>query len=329
MFNNNEWLNQVTEAVIDPEREIVDPHHHLWPPGPLHYDLPELLGDTGGGHSVTQTVFIECGSSYSTDGPEHLRCVGETRYVADAAIKSRELSEQATIAGIVAHADLRSDKLEEILDAHEEAAQGLFKGIRHQAASDSTPDLAIPAPAKPKLLMSEDFRRGVKRLGERRLSFDAWIYHHQLPELIDLAKAIPTTKIVLDHFGTPLGVGPYETKKSEIFEQWKKDIKQLAELPNTYAKLGGLAMPDNGFEWHTRATPPSSDEIVASQRHYYDFTIDCFGPSRCMFESNFPVDRLSLSYTVLWNAFKKMTVAFSDSEKDDLFSGVARRVYRL
>ena len=329
MFNNNEWLNQVTEAVIDPEREIVDPHHHLWPPGPLHYDLPELLGDTGGGHNVTQTVFIECGSSYLVDGPEHLRCVGETRYVADAATKSRERLEQATIAGIVAHADLRSDKLEEILDAHEEAAQGLFKGIRHQAASDSAPDLAIPAPAKPKLLMSEDFRRGVKRLGERRLSFDAWIYHHQLPELIDLAKAIPTTKIVLDHFGTPLGVGPYATKKSEIFEQWKKDISKLAELPNTYAKLGGLAMPDNGYAWHARAMPPSSDEIVASQSHYYEFTMDCFGPSRCMFESNFPVDRLSLSYTVLWNAFKKMTVAFSDSEKDDLFSGVARRVYRL
>ena len=90
MFNNNEWLNQVTEAVIDPEREIVDPHHHLWPPGPLHYDLPELLGDTGGGHSVTQTVFIECGSSYSTDGPEHSLC-RRNAYVADAAIKSREL----------------------------------------------------------------------------------------------------------------------------------------------------------------------------------------------------------------------------------------------
>ena len=329
MFNNDEWLNQVNEAVIDPEREIVDPHHHLWPPGPLHYDLPELLGDTGNGHNVTQTVFIECGSSYSTDGPEHLRCVGETRYVADAAEKSKLQSGQATIAGIVAHADLRSDKLEEILDAHEEAAQGLFKGIRHQAASDSMPDLAIPAPAAPKLLMSEGFRRGVKRLGERRLSFDAWIYHHQLPELIDLAKAIPMTKIVLDHFGTPLGVGPYETKKSEIFEQWKKDIQQLAELPNTYAKLGGLAMPDNGYTWHTRDMPPSSDEIVASQRHYYEFTIECFGPSRCMFESNFPVDRLSLGYTVLWNAFKKMTASFSDSEKNELFSGVARRVYEL
>lgn len=329
MFNNNEWLNQVTEVVIDPEREIVDPHHHLWPPGPLRYDLPELLADTDGGHNVTQTVFIECGASYLNDGPEHLRCVGETRYVAAAAETSKLHSEKATIAGIVAHADLRSDSLEEILNAHEEAAGGLLKGIRHQAASDSTPDLAIPAPATPKLLMCEDFRRGITQLGERQLSFDAWIYHHQLPELIELAKAIPTTTIVLDHFGTPLGVGPYETKKSEIFKQWKKDVIQLAELPNTYAKLGGLAMPDNGYGWHTQAMPPSSDEIVASQRHYYDFTIECFGPSRCMFESNFPVDRLSLGYRVLWNAFKKMTASFSDSEKDKLFSGVARRVYRL
>lgn len=329
MFDNNEWLNQVHEPVIDPLREIVDPHHHLWPPGPLHYDLSELLSDTGSGHNVTQTIFMECGAAYLDEGPEHLRCIGETLYVADAASKSRGREGEADIAAIIGHADLRSSLLDEILDAHEEAAQGLFRGIRHQAASDTTPDLAIPAPAEPKLLLNENFQSGVKRLGERGLTFDAWIYHHQLPELVELAKVAPDTTIVLDHFATPLGVGDYAHRKPEIYEQWQKDIRTLAALPNTYAKLGGLAMPDNGYEWHSRSTPPSSDEIVASQRHYYDFTIDCFGTARCMFESNFPVDRLSLGYRVLWNAFKKMTTTYSESEKDQLFSGVARSVYRI
>jgi predicted TIM-barrel fold metal-dependent hydrolase len=95
------------------------------------------------------------------------------------------------------------------------------------------------------------------------------------------------------------------------------------------AKLGGLAMPDNGFGWDKRGVQASSDELLAAQRHYYLHMLDCFGPERCMFESNFPVDKPSIAYRSLWNAFKKLTQAFSETEKDALFYGTAQRVYRL
>jgi predicted TIM-barrel fold metal-dependent hydrolase len=135
--------------------------------------------------------------------------------------------------------------------------------------------------------------------------------------------------MILDHFGTPLGVGPYTEHREEIFAQWKIDIANIARCSNVVAKLGGLAMPDNGFGWHEAQRPPTSDEFLAVQRRYFEHTIECFGPSRCMFESNFPIDRFSLSYTVVWNAFKKLVSSFSESEKDDMFRGTATRVYRL
>jgi predicted TIM-barrel fold metal-dependent hydrolase len=161
------------------------------------------------------------------------------------------------------------------------------------------------------------------------LSYDTWHYHYQNRDFLDLARACPDTQMVLDHFGTPLGVGPYATKKKEIFEAWLKDIEAIAECPNVVAKLGGLAMPDNGFGWDSRATPPSSDEFCEAQRDYYLHTIECFGPDRCMMESNFPVDRWSLSYQVLFNGLKKIVAEFSDSEKTAMFHDTAARVYRL
>jgi len=155
------------------------------------------------------------------------------------------------------------------------------------------------------------------------------IYHHQIKSYTEFAKAVPDAVIILDHFGTPLGVGPYEGKREEIFKQWKTDIAELAKCENVFAKLGGLAMPDNGFGWNLNPVPPTSDEFVAAQKRYYLHTIDCFGPDRCMFESNFPVDRLSLSYQVVWNGFKKMVADFSEDEKNMMFSGTATKVYRL
>jgi predicted TIM-barrel fold metal-dependent hydrolase len=330
MFNNGEWLGQVKEEVIDPGREIVDAHHHIWPGDTMNYDLEELAGDTNSGHNIVQTVFLECHAAYRDGGPEHLRCVGETEYVAEAAARSVERDGPASIAAIVAHADLTGERFEEVLDAHEIAGRGLFRGIRHSAACDPNPEaLAIPGPAMPGLLSLASFRRGVARLGERGLSFETWLFHHQIKEFTELARATPGTTMILDHFGTPLGVGHYAEKRKEIFEIWQEDIAALAECPNVYAKLGGMAMPDNGFGWHLDERPPTSDEFVQAQRRYYDHTIASFGPERCMFESNFPVDRLSLSYRVLWNGFKKIAAAYSDEEQDQLFAGVAREVYRL
>lgn len=322
------WLDQVVEPVADPAARIVDPHHHLWPVGgALPYGLAELEADTGSGHRIENTVFVECRAAYRTTGPAHLAPVGETQFVASEATGSRN----PLIAGIVAHADLTDgDRLDEVLDAHGEAGLGLLRGIRHAGARDPHPEaLMIPGRAPAGLYADEAFRAGVAHLGRRDLTYDTWHYHHQNRDFAALARAVPGTTLVLDHFGTPLGVGAYADRREEIFEQWTLDIAEIARCENVVAKLGGLAMPDNGFGWHQAPRPPTSDDLVAAQRRYYLHTIDCFGPNRCMFESNFPVDRFSLSYRVVWNGFKKMVADFSADERDAMFFGTASRVYRL
>jgi L-fuconolactonase len=326
-----QWLAQVREPIVDPDREIVDPHHHLWQRPESSYLLEDLRADTDSGHNVTRTVFVECRAAYRERGAEHLHCVGETEFVAGIAAASRRDAGGAVIAGIVSHADLTDDaRLDEVLDAHEAAGAGLFRGIRHSGACDPHPEaLTIPGRAPEGLYGRSDFRRGVARLGERGLTYDTWHYHHQNAAFADLARAVPGTTLVLDHFGTPLGVGPYEGRRAEIFRGWHDDIAAIAACPNVVAKLGGLAMPDNGFGWDRRATPATSDELVAAQRDYYLRAIEVFGVDRCMFESNFPVDKRSLAYHVYWNAMKKLTAGFSDAEKTALFAGTATRVYRL
>ncbi len=320
------------EEVIDPGRAIVDPHHHLWPVGgSLPYGLDDLHADTGDGHHVVATVFVECGAAYRTDGPDHLRSVGETVFVADAARQSAERTGQAEIRGIVAHADLRlGDRLDEVLDAHAEAGGQRFKGIRHAGSFDPEPAaLRIPGRGPAGLYADPDFRAGVARLGERGLTYDTWHYHHQNQDFAALAAAVPGTTMILDHFGTPLGVGRFAGKADEIFAAWKDDIAAIAANPNVVAKIGGLAMPDNGYGWHERDRPASSDELVEAQARWYHHTIECFGPDRCMFESNFPVDRFSLSYRSYWNAAKKIAADYSESEQDQMFRGTATRIYRL
>ena len=329
MFNNDDWLSQLEEEVIDPEREIVDPHHHLWPQPEMHYNLAEFLTDLGCGHRIVETVFMECGAAYTADGPEHLRPVGETAFVAAAADQAEAQGASTRISGIVAHADLMGPHLDEVLDAHEAASGGRFRGIRHSGARDDDAALRIKGRGIEGQYEREDFQRGVARLGERGLTYDTWHYHHQNRAFLQLAQAVPETTLVLDHFGTPLGVGAYAGKREEIFEVWKEDVAALAECPNVVAKLGGLAMPDNGWGWHEAERPPTSDAFIEAQGRYYHHMIDCFGAERCMFESNFPVDRWSIGYGVLWNGLKKIAANYSDADQDAMFSGTARRIYRL
>ena len=327
------WLDQVKEEIVDPERGIVDPHHHLWHErGMPAYLLEDLWADTGSGHKVEKTVFVECRAEYLSDGPERQRPLGEIDFVAGIAEQSAKAGPaRARIAGLVSHADLTlGDAVEEVLVEQEERARGLFRGIRHAGARDDHPEaLMIPGRAPAGLYADPGFRRGLQVLGRLGHSFDTWHYHHQNPAFADLARAVPDTVMILDHFGTPLGVGPYADRRDEIFKQWKADVAEIAECENVVAKLGGLAMPDNGFGWYGRDKPPTSDEFVAAQSRYYLHMIECFGPERCMFESNFPVDKLSISYPVLWNGLKKIARDFSDDEQDALFSGTATRVYRL
>ncbi|MDH3683181.1 MAG: amidohydrolase family protein, partial [Acidimicrobiia bacterium] len=292
--------------------------------------LDELHADTSDGHRVTATVFAECGAGYRPDGPDHLRPVGETEFVAAAALASAQRDGQAEIKGIVAHADLTHPELDGILDAHVEAGGELFKGVRHSIARDDDPgSLRIPGRAPEGLSGDPDFRLGVARLGERGLTYDSWHYHHQNRDFAELAAAVPGTTMVLDHFGTPLGVGRFAGRLDEVYDAWRDDLAAVAAQPNVVAKIGGLAMPDNGYGWHERDRPASSDELVDAHARWYRHTIDCFGPYRCMLESNFPVDRFSVSYRVLWNGLKKIVADYSDAERDEMFFGTAERVYRL
>lgn len=322
---SDEWRALVDEPVVDPEQRIVDPHHHLFPGGPLPYDLDAFLADVRGGHRVERTVYMECGTGYRKDGPPELAPVGETEFVVDAAARTGGL-----IGAMVGHTDLRLPNLDDVLDAHVEAGRGLFRGVRDALSCPIPADRLIVAGHAPAGLSEDpEFRAGVTRLGERGLTYDTWHYHYQNREFLELARAVPGTVMVLDHFGTPLGEGRYANERDAIFEQWKRDIDDISRCDNVVAKLGGLAMPDNGFGWHAAARPPTSDEFVAAQGRYYQHMIECFGTDRCMFESNFPVDRMSLSYRVLWNAFKKIARDCSPDERDALFAGTATRVYRL
>ncbi len=327
-----EWLDQVQEPIIEPERAICDPHHHLWDNVRSRYLLDELLADTNSGHNVVSTVFVECGAMYRAAGPEALRPVGETEFVNGVAAMSASggYGDMRACAGIVGYADLTLGRaVGEVLDAHL-AASPRFRGIRHAAGWDASPDIrnSHTNPSE-HLLLDARFRKGFAELAPRGLSFDAWLYHGQIPELTDLARVFPDTTIIFDHFGGPLGIGPYASKREEVYRKWRTDVAELARCENVYAKLGGIVMPINGFGFHKRGVPANSDELVAASGRYHTHAIDCFGVRRAMFESNFPVDKASCSYAVLWNAFKKLVIDASEDEKNWLFHDSAVSAYRL
>jgi len=339
------WLRLTREDPIDPDLPICDPHHHLWdypddfPENRVsdsrrhvrHYLLRELLEDTSGGHNIVQTVFMECRSMYRKDGPQELRPIGETEFVQGIAAQSASgLYGNTTVAaGIVGFADLTlGSAVAPVLEAHIAASRERFRGIRYTSTWDASADISSRV-TTPTLLSDPKFREGFGYLHKYNLSFDAWLYHTQLMELVDLAKAFPDTPIILDHIGGPLGIGPYAGKHEEVFEEWKRGIAALSLCPNVVVKLGGLGMPLTGFGWHERPTPPNSAELAEAMAPYYNWCIDQFGTDRCMFESNFPVDKISYSYTAIWNAFKRISKDFSPTDRAALYHDTAVKVYRL
>lgn len=327
------WLNVTVEEVLDPDLPICDPHHHLWDYPHHRYLLEDLLRDTGSGHNVQQTVFVECVSMYRTDGPDEMKPVGETEFVQGVADRSAAggAGRTAVYAGIVGFADLTlGDGVQAVLEAHLEASPGRFRGIRHAASWHASPDIRNAHTGAPAGLMADaEFRTGLRRLHALGLSFDAWLYHTQLMELVDLARACPDGAIILDHIGGPLGIGPYRGKRDDVFAEWQGGIAELAACPNVVVKLGGMAMPMSGFGWHKQAVPPTSAQIAEAQAPYYLHCIERFGVERCMFKSNFPVDKASCSYAVLWNAFKRIVQDFSYAERRHLFHDIAAHTYRL
>ena len=333
------WLDQVREAVIEPSLPICDPHHHLWDHPGSRYLLDELLADTGAVdangavHNVVSTVFVECASMYRADGPQALRPIGETEFVQGVAAMSASgrYGPIRACAGIVSLADLcLGAAVRPVLEAHIAAAPNRFRGIRHATSWHASVDIrnAHTRPTEG-LLNDATFRAGFAELAPLGLSFDAWLFHPQIPELTSLARAFPSTTIILDHFGGPLGIGPYAGQSEVVFADWRRAVDELASCPNVVVKIGGINMPVNGFDWHKRAMPPTSVELAAATQRYYLHTIERFGPQRCMFESNFPVDKVSCSYTVLWNSFKRLAERFSAEEKAWLLHDTAAKVYRL
>ena len=334
--SHQSWLDLVHEDVIEPGLPIVDPHHHLWDFREARgfqprYLVEDLREDTSSGHNIEKTVFIECQWMYRDSGPEHLRCIGETERVAVAAAQTRAEA-GPPIAAIISSCDLRLDavRLGEVLEAHEDAGGGLFRGIRHRLAHDPTGGANLGRGSSPEDLMgSPAFRTGVAELGRRGHSFEAWLYHLQLPSLLHLAAVAPETTIVLNHIGAPLGVGVWASRRAEVEQEWRESMAAIAKHDNVVLKLGGIGMDIYGMGWEGNDRPPTSDEIAAAYGDKFRFMIDQFGPQRCMFESNFPVDKMSFSYHVWWNAAKKMSADLSPAERDALFRTTASRVYRL
>lgn len=329
------WLQLTHEAPLDPSLPICDPHHHLWYHPGDRYLLEAFLRDVRSGHNIVSTVFVECQTMYRKDGPEEMKPVGETEFIQGIAAECAggEHGPTMVAAGIVGHADLTlGPAVARVLEAHLAASPNHFRGIRHWCAWDASPAVKTPTPtprASTHLMRDTRFRAGLACLHKYGLSFEAWVYHPQLPELAALARAVPEVPMILNHAGGLLGVGPYAGKREEVFRAWKRGIAEVARCPNVVVKLGGLGMPRCGFDWHNRPAPPTSSELARATAPYILACIEQFGPDRCMFESNFPVEKLSYSYGVVWNSFKRVTESLSATERAALFHDTATRVYRL
>ena len=326
-----EWLSQVCEDPLLPDLPIIDAHHHIWAEPGNVYGLPYLVADVRGGHRVIATVLVESHGFYRPGGPEALRPVGETEAIVQALDSQPELVAQGLCRAIVAKADLTLGvHVEEVVAAHRAAAPNRFRGIRHLVNRDPNyPDGITIRPAPEGLLKRADYRDGLRALQRLGISYDAMLYHSQLSDLVETLALVPDLSVILNHYGMPLGVGPYSTRRDEVFATWAANIRRLAELPNVTVKMGGLGMVLTGANWHNRPIPPGSQQLSEAWRPWFDTCLAAFGPDRCMFESNFPVDKGMFSYTVLWNAFKRLAADLSAADRAALFHDTAARAYRL
>ena len=334
-YGDNDWLALTQESTLEPELPICDPHHHFWDLRleriPYQrYLLHELAADVNSGHNIRSTVFIETRTMYSPDVPHDLRTVGEVEFVQGLAAASASgiYGPTRAASAIIGHADLKlGDRVKPVLEALQAASPNRFRGIRHSVGWDPDPDLLNREIQN--VLATESYRAGAKVLAGMGHSLDNSLYFPQLPEVADFARAVPDLTIVVNHIGGLLRVGPYGNRDDEILPVWRRDIAKVAECPNVVMKLGGLGQPRYGFDWHQRTQPIGSVELAQSLAPFMNFCIEQFGPERCMFESNFPPDKVAYSYNVLFNAFKLLSKDYSPSERAALFHDTAARVYRI
>jgi predicted TIM-barrel fold metal-dependent hydrolase len=337
-FGGNDWLALTPEPALEPALPICDPHHHFWDLRTARipyqrYLLHELADDINSGHNVRSTVFVEARSMYRTDGPEEMRSVGEVEFVQGLAAASASglYGPGRAAASIVGHANLLlGERVEAVLEALQAASPNRFRGIRHSVTWDPHPELENTAAHNMQgQLSNETFRAGARVLARLGFSLEGWMFFPQLPELADFAKAVPELTIILNHIGGLLRVGPYANRDDEVLATWRSGIAAVAQCPNVVIKLGGMGMPRNGFDWHTRDTPIGSEELAEAMAPFKHYCIEQFGPNRCMFESNFPVDKVSFSYNVMYNAFKRLSRGYSADERAAMFHDTAARVYRV
>ncbi|MDP6071229.1 MAG: amidohydrolase family protein [SAR202 cluster bacterium] len=336
-FGGNDWLALTTEPTLEPEIPICDPHHHFWDQRTARiphqrYLLDDLAADVNSGHNVRSTVFVEARSMYRADGPEEMRPVGEVEFVQGLAAASASglYGPTRAAASIVGHANLNlGDRVEPVLDALQAASPNRFRGIRHSVTWDPHPEIEVTSAHRTEgQLGTDNFRAGARVLASKGMSLEAWLYFPQLPELADFARVVPDLTIILNHIGGLLRVGPY-ANFDEVMTTWRNGIAAVAANPNVVVKLGGIGMPRTGFDWHGRDVPVSSEELAESMAPLMNYCIERFGPDRCMFESNFPVDKVSYSYNVMYNAFKRLSSGYSASERAAMFHDNAVRVYRV
>lgn len=337
MATNDDWLHQVQEEILEPDLPICDTHHHLWDRREGRVDsrylMDEIQKDLGTGHNIVSSVFVECYAMYKAGGPNEMKPLGEVEFVNGIAAMAESglYGTTKVAAGIIGHAELMlGSRVKAVLEAQIAAAPERFRGIRRTGAWDADPAIYRGRGVSgPGLYLDAKFREGFAELGQLGLVFEGVCRHPQLSDFVDLARAFPDTTLVLNHLGGIAGVGVYADKREEIFNVWRKSIADLATCPNIIVKLGGINMEYCGFGWHENAKPPTSEQLSDATRQYFETAIEAFGPDRCMFESNFPVDKVSCSYPVLWNSFKRMTQTYSPSERAALFHDTAARVYRL
>src|SRR5574341_226334 len=337
-FGGNDWLALTPEPSLEPELPICDPHHHFWDMRTeripyQRYLLHELAADMNSGHNVRSTVFIEARSMYRADGPVELKPVGEVEFVQGLAAASASglYGPGRAAAAIIGHADLKlGANVAPVLEALQAASPNRFRGIRHSVTWAPHPEVEnTAAHNRQGQLASDEFRAGARILARMGLSLEGWMFFPQLPELAACAKAVPDLPIILNHIGGLLRVGPYANRDSEVLATWRSGIAAVAACPNVTIKLGGLGMPRTGFDWHVRNKPIGSEELAQAMAPWLTYCIEQFSPNRCMFESNFPVDKVSFSHHILFNAFKRFSQGYSAAERAALFHDTAVRAYRI
>jgi L-fuconolactonase len=334
-IGGKDWLALTPEPTLEPELPICDPHHHLWEfrPEPMHYQrylLPDLAEDLHSGHNVRATVFIEVKARYRPDGPEEMRPVGEVAFVEGLATESARGTYGRTrvAAAIIGYADLKlGARVAPVLEAMQAVSPTRFRGVRHSTGWDPSPELVNRDIEG--VLSSAQYRAGARVLAGMGLCLENSLYHPQLAELAAFARAVPDLTIILNHIGGLVRVGAYAHRDDEVLPAWRQGIADVAACPNVIIKLGGVGQHRFGFDWHARAKPIGSAELAAALSPLMQYCIEQFGPDRCMFESNFPVDKVSYSYNVVYNAFKRLSTGYSAAERAAMFHDTAVRVYRI